>query len=153
MIVEITSSLMLLLSSGMLGQGTTSSQSTVPNTISSPKMVIETIIDTRNQKDVAAYVKEYFADAPIMMEIARCESTYRQSTLQGSVIRGRVNPADVGVMQINEYYHADTAEKLGIDLHTLEGNLAYAKYLYEKEGVRPWKSSQKCWSPALERKG
>jgi len=116
-------------------------------------MVIETIIDTRNQKDVAAYVKEYFADAPIMMEIARCESTYRQSTLQGSVIRGRVNPADVGVMQINEYYHADTAEKLGIDLHTLEGNLAYAKYLYEKEGVRPWKSSQKCWSPALERKG
>ena len=49
-------------------------------------------------------------------------------------------------MQINTYYHADTAERLGIDIHSLEGNMAYAKNLYEREGLQPWSASSKCWS-------
>ena len=39
----------------------------------------------------------------------------------------------------------EVAEKLGLNLKTLRGNMAYAKYLYEKEGVAPWKSSSSCW--------
>jgi len=50
-------------------------------------------------------------------------------------------------MQINEYYHTDKAKKLGLNLRTVEGNLAYAKYLYDKEGTQPWISSSKCWNP------
>ncbi len=48
-------------------------------------------------------------------------------------------------MQINTYYHRDAAEKLGMDLYSLHGNLAYAQYLYEKEGTVPWNSSKPCW--------
>ena len=94
---------------------------------------------------VREYVAEYFADVPIMVAIARCESTFRQFDKDGTTHRGRVNDLDLGVMQVNEYYHGDTAEKLGIDLHTLEGNVAYARYLYEKEGTTPWNSSKPCW--------
>lgn len=89
---------------------------------------------------------EYFNDVPIMAHIAYCESKFTHYKDDGSVLRGEVTPDDIGVMQINEYYHGKTAKLLGIDIHTLEGNLAYAKWLYEREGTQPWVSSQKCWS-------
>jgi len=94
---------------------------------------------------VKEYVQNYFVDEPVMVEIARCESTFKQYDKDGSVHRGVVNNQDVGVMQINEHYHKDTADQLGLDIYTIQGNVAYAQYLYEKEGTAPWSSSQPCW--------
>ncbi|HEY4502656.1 MAG TPA: hypothetical protein VJH21_02385 [Candidatus Paceibacterota bacterium] len=91
------------------------------------------------------YVREYFEEIPILADIAWCESRYRQFTPGGDIFRGEVNKEDVGVMQINEHYHLKTAENLDLNLYTLDGNLAYAKYLYEKEGTAPWVHSKKCW--------
>ena len=92
-------------------------------------------------------VESYFADIPIMVTIAGCESHYRQFDVDGSVYRGEQNNLDVGVMQINEHYHLDTAKSLGLDIHTIDGNMAYARYLYEHEGTAPWISSAYCWDP------
>lgn len=91
------------------------------------------------------YVRESFADTPVLAEIAKCESRFTHLGKNGKVIRGELTTEDVGVMQINEFYHDDRAEKLGFNLHTLDGNLAYAKWLYAKEGTAPWASSAKCW--------
>jgi hypothetical protein len=91
-------------------------------------------------------VNEYFKDTPILSKVAFCESRYRQFNAEGQVLRGVVNPKDVGVFQINEDYHLADSLKLGIDIYTLEGNLAYAKHLYETKGVSPWVHSSKCWS-------
>jgi len=49
-------------------------------------------------------------------------------------------------MQINVLYHAKTAEKLGLNVHDLDDNVAYARYLYEKQGAKPWMSSSACWA-------
>jgi len=92
-----------------------------------------------------AYVREYFKDTPVMAEIAKCESRFRHVGKSGKIIRGEVTSEDVGVMQVNEYFHEKTATVLGFDLHALDGNLAYAKWLYAKEGIKPWFSSSKCW--------
>jgi hypothetical protein len=81
-----------------------------------------------------------------MQEIAFCESTFRQFAADGQPLRGHVNGADVGVMQINEYYHADTAAKLGFNLESIDGNMGYARYLYDTQGVAPWIHSKPCWS-------
>lgn len=91
------------------------------------------------------YVAQYFADEPVMIGIAQCESHFAQFDKTGSIHRGTVNHSDLGVMQINEYYHGAEAQKLGLDLYTIEGNLQFARYLYEKEGTTPWLSSAKCW--------
>jgi hypothetical protein len=96
-------------------------------------------------KAVESRVREYFSDLPIMAEVAKCESRYRQFNADGSIFRGIVNDQDVGALQINEYYHAKRAKKLGIDIRSLEGNLEYARLLYTEEGTRPWKSSSPCW--------
>ena len=100
---------------------------------------------TQSSAYAEQYVRIYFSDIPIMAEISECESRFRQFDNNGDVLRGEQNPRDVGVMQINEDYHLDTALEKGIDLYTLEGNLAYARDLYEKMGTSPWKYSKKCW--------
>ncbi len=96
-------------------------------------------------------VRTYFADTPILIRIAWCESEFHQTDpVTGKLIRGVVNPADVGVMQINEHYHGATATSMGIDLHDLYGNMKYARFLYREEGTAPWNASRACWqNPSL----
>ena len=101
---------------------------------------------TTSVNTMESYLRKEFADRPILVDIARCESNFHQFDKDGNIIRGRVNSADIGVMQINEKYHAETAEKLGLDLYTTEGNVAYAKHLYDEQGAKPWISSSKCWA-------
>lgn len=97
---------------------------------------------------IEEHVSRYFEDVPVMSKVAYCESTFRQFGDDGNVLRGIVDSRDVGVMQINEYYHLNTAEKLGLNIHTLEGNMTYARYLYDKQGLQPWAASRACWDPS-----
>lgn len=90
-------------------------------------------------------VRSYFSDTPILIEVARCESQFTQFGPNGKPIHGIVNKSDVGVMQINEYYHSESAERMGYDIQTLEGNMAFARHLYEAYGTDPWSASSKCW--------
>lgn len=95
-------------------------------------------------------VRLYFDDMPIMAEVARCESQFAHiNPITGTVIRGRVNPLDVGVMQINQYYHDSKAKSMGLDLIKFTDNLEYARYLYEREGTEPWNASKACWQNNL----
>jgi hypothetical protein len=96
-------------------------------------------------KVVEQVVRNYFSDTPVLSDIAWCESKFRHFDNYGAVLKGEVVSTDIGVMQINEYYHGKTADTFGIDIYTLTGNLKYARYLYEKEGTTPWLASVKCW--------
>ena len=96
-----------------------------------------------------AIVRSYFHDIPIMIEIARCEATFRHYLEDGSVLQGRVDPRDTGVMQINKYYHEATAIKMDLDVENIYDNMEYARYLYETQGVQPWSASAPCWDRSL----
>lgn len=93
-------------------------------------------------------VREYFADAPVMIEIARCESEMRQFAANGSALYGGASDKMIGLFQVHTGVHTTMAQKLGFDLKTVDGNLAYARYLYESEGTVPWNSSYTCWRVA-----
>lgn len=82
-------------------------------------------------------VREYFVDVPVMIEIARCESKFRQFTDSGAVLRSQ---GMIGVFQFFESVHIAPALKLGFDLETVEGNLKYARHVYTQSGSTPWKS-------------
>jgi hypothetical protein len=133
MIIQLATSLVFLASS-IYGQPAQASVA-FSATINEPAQAIT----------LEQYVKEYYKENPILAEIARCESTFRHFGRNGEVIRGIENKSDVGIMQINEYYHNDQAKRLGYDIKDLEGNMAYAQWLFDKEGVRPWNASSKCW--------
>jgi hypothetical protein len=110
----------------------------------------KTHTNNSSSKTTKQIVQEYFADTPVLIDVASCESHFTQFDADGTVHRGVVNPQDVGVMQINEKYHLSESERLGLDIHSLKGNLAYAKHLYETEGTRPWEYSSKCWNKTRE---
>ncbi len=88
-----------------------------------------------------------------MVQVARCESMFRHDLSDGSVLRGKVDSADTGVMQINKRYHESTALKLGLDLENIHDNLAYARILYEKQGTQPWNASRSCWGNTVAYNG
>ena len=96
--------------------------------------------------DVESAVRAEFAeDAPIMIEIARCESKHRQYTDAGNPLYGGYQGRMVGIFQVYSDIHMSYAATLGMDVETVEGNIAYARHLYDREGTRPWLSSMPCW--------
>jgi hypothetical protein len=95
---------------------------------------------------VEEYIRDYFEDEPIMAEVAACESHFSQFGKNGQVVKNPDSTA-VGVFQIMASIHDNFADtKLGLDIWSLQGNAAYARYLYSKEGTQPWNSSKPCWS-------
>lgn len=99
--------------------------------------------------DVESTVRAYFAETPVMIEIARCESKFRQFADSGNPLYGGYGGKMVGVFQVYSDIHASFARSMGTDIETLDGNLQYAKYLYEREGTKPWVSSFPCWGSEL----
>ena len=88
-----------------------------------------------------------FTGYPTLKRICSCESNLRQYAKDGqTALRGMVNPSDIGICQINEMYHQGDIEKLGVDIHTEKGNIAFAKNLYDRKGDAPWIWSKPCWS-------
>jgi hypothetical protein len=83
-------------------------------------------------------VRFYFADAPIMIDVARCETKFKQYTPDGSAYYDGTHTY-IGVFQINEKIHTPRALGMGLNIATLDGNLAYARYLYNTSGTNPWK--------------
>lgn len=114
-----------------------------PGTLAAPTDAFRTVDGNDRVEQIT---RAYFSDIPVMAEIAWCESKFKHFEKDGGVNRGDLTPDDLGVMQVNEYFHGKTAETLGYNLKSIGGNLMYARYLYEKEGTTPWNSSKHCWS-------
>lgn len=87
---------------------------------------------------IEAQVREYFADIPVMITIAKCESGFRQYTANGQTMKDATNTY-IGLFQIDEQLHFITSWSMNMNLYTAEGNMAYARYLYGKNGTNPWK--------------
>lgn len=119
--------------------------------ISTPKKKVTRVIPIPST-EVAQLVAAEFGTSSVMYRIAACESTGsvtgtpRQFNDDGSLLRGRINPLDAGVFQINEHYHLADAERAGIDIHTVAGNIAWARVLFNRNGTRDWAWSAKCWN-------
>lgn len=112
----------------------------MPEVASAPQ-----ILGMPASQSVEEYVREYFKDAPVMVDIARCESRFRQFGKDGHAIKNPTSSA-TGTFQVMASIHADFAQdKLGLDIYSLEGNAAYARYLYDKQGTVPWNASKHCW--------
>lgn len=143
--IELTTGVMFLMSS-LYGSGQSDNHMQTIDAQSDTAQKTTEVRTFTDSQAVQTYLHEEYSDTPILIEVARCESEFRQFDKYGRVVRGRVVHDDIGVMQINEYYHGDTAKNMGMNIYTTEGNVAYAKYLYGKYGLSPWSASKPCWN-------
>jgi hypothetical protein len=97
---------------------------------------------------VSRAVSVFFKDAPVMVEVARCESGLRQYDEMGKALRGGYGNMMIGLFQLHEQFHRAEAKARGQNIDTLVGNMAYARDLYRTEGTTPWNSSAHCWQSA-----
>jgi hypothetical protein len=118
-------------------------------TVATTTLIVQPPSPAPTNVGIEARVRALFPNAPIMTDIARCESKFRQYTDAGNPLRGGLGGAMIGVFQIHETVHRTFAKSLGMDIDTLDGNLAYAKYLYDREGTNPWISSFGCWGASV----
>lgn len=59
---------------------------------------------------------------------------------------GRVNSRDRGMCQINLDAHLETTKQMDLDiLGDINDYIYYSNWLYETQGLRPWRYSQHCW--------
>lgn len=98
-------------------------------------------------------VRAFFADNPVMVAIAQCESKFTQFNAKGVALHGGMEHHMIGIFQINAAIHRKVAKALGFDINTIAGNLAYAQYLFRQEGTVPWLDSSACWQPLVNAAG
>lgn len=118
----------------LLGQFNNASAAETTATTTSATSTIQ------SRDEVEKIVKSYFADLPVMIDIARCESNFRQFTDAGAVMHGGAGGVYIGIFQFHELSHKKAAATLGMDLATVDGNIAYARHLYKLSGTQPWVS-------------
>jgi hypothetical protein len=128
-------------------------QSLVGNTVEikttearTPETPLVLALPVEDEEYIKKRIREVFNDAPVMWEVARCESRNSQHGSDGKPLQGIVNNSDTGVFQINKFYHLERSKKLGYDIDIFEGNLQYARLLYNEKGTQPWNASVSCWN-------
>jgi hypothetical protein len=92
---------------------------------------------TNSNANLEAVVRASFPDMPDMITIANCESGFRQFGPDGNPLRGGASKKYIGIFQISES-HSAHALSMAYDINTVEGNIAYARYMYFQRGTAPW---------------
>ena len=77
----------------------------------------------------------------IVKYIIGCESQYISNAINYNTAVGE----DVGLFQINTYYHQERAVELGYNLYKPSDNLKFGKLLLDEQGLQPWAHSKHCW--------
>lgn len=112
-----------------------------------PEFISEPILEVKKREGSESF--EWPGD---LKRICSCESTGRPGNeprhfdSNGEVLRGKVNPLDTGMCQINKKYHGAEADRLGLDLEIQSENFEYAARLYRQQGSQPWSWSASCWA-------
>ena len=84
-----------------------------------------------------------------MLAIAFCESSLNPRAVNENIKDGKVWSRDYNLFQINDYYHEESAKKMGLDIKTVSGNIKYARHLYDRNHLVDWSASKGCWSNSL----
>lgn len=114
--------------------GTHKVHSRVVESLEREKMLVQQAIDKEILKQ------------KILRAIIDCESSNRH--VIGTLSKMGI---DIGKCQINTYWHEERAASMGLNLYDPEDNMEYCLYLFDSEGVKPWRSSQVCWRQELEK--
>lgn len=91
---------------------------------------------------ISRYARLYKVDEALMKKIIRCESRFKIKARNTETVVG----VDVGLGQINTYYHDKQMKRMGLDIRNVTDNIEYMAYLMAKNGTSDYQASKRCWN-------
>lgn len=91
---------------------------------------------------ISRYARLYKVDETLMKKIIRCESRFKIKARNTEAVVG----VDVGLGQINTFYHDKEMKRMGLDIRNVTDNIEYMAYLMAKNGTSDYQASKHCWS-------
>lgn len=110
-------------------------------TITEPKEVRLEVVYNWTPERIEKEVMKVFPDAPIMLKVMKCEGGHDIDAYNPTNGSG-----DKGLFQISTLHHGKRVKALGLDMNNPIDNIAYARMLYDEQGLTPWKWSKHCWN-------
>src|SRR3990167_94363 len=109
------------------------------------EVLIEVKIDW-TQERIIKEINTTFWDAPIMVRVAQCEGV-----VNGKLDPNAFNPTngsdDEGGFQISKKWNGKWYRSLGFtDMTDVRQNIAFARIMYDTNGLQPWEASKPCWN-------
>lgn len=113
------------------------------------------IVEKTYDSEVTRLAIKYGQNESLARKIISCESSLYGSA-ENKNYRPEFDPktdittmvhwsSDWGYFQVNDYWHEQTAKKMGLDIFNWEDNLEYGFYLLSTDGTRHWAASRHCW--------
>jgi len=100
--------------------------------------------------EITILSKQFKVSEKLVRAIIRCEGMGDSKAINPNIDdKGNVWSIDFGSMQINNYFHANSMKKLGLDYFNEYDSLKYGIMLLSTEGTQHWKSSSYCWSKLI----
>lgn len=87
--------------------------------------------------------ERYDQNESLVRRIINCEGGMYGVT---HINNDRWHSKDLGLLQVNEHYHADDMKKIGLDIYNQYDSLEYGFILLHDQGLAPWSASKSCWS-------
>ena len=90
---------------------------------------------------------KYGLDPVLVQKIIGCESQWKATNVHPNVRAGTTTPwsYDIGLLQINDYYHETEWEAQGLDMKNPKDNLEFGLKMMQQQGTQPWNASKNCW--------
>lgn len=99
------------------------------------------------ESEVSRLSVKYGVSETLVNKIIKCESSmYGNAVNHNKLKDGTIWSTDWGYLQINDYYHQKTMEKLGLNIKDEFDSLEYGFMLLKSQGTQPWKASKLCWN-------
>ncbi len=93
---------------------------------------------------------KYNLSSSTVRAVAKCESSMYGSAINTNYQPdGTIHSTDKGYLQINNLYHEDNMNKLGLDWNNEWDSLEYGFMLMSEQGLQPWSASKKCWQSKI----
>ena len=88
---------------------------------------------------------KYNVSSSTVNEIIKCESS-----MYGSATHiNKDGSTDFGFLQVNDYWHKKTMEKMGLEITNQWDSLEFGFILMKSQGLKPWSASRKCWQSMI----
>lgn len=93
---------------------------------------------------------KYRVDSDTARAVIQCESQMNGSAINENKDENGITwSKDIGLFQINNYFHEKTMNDMGLNINNQWDNLEYGFILISKQGLSAWKASKSCWLKKL----